>query len=157
MGSLHQAFVFDDTAYRRNLAPLLDREDDTALEAFLHDHRAQLSLPEPELPEGESFAVRAAWALSAFYDARQDIGLGAAAPKFRTALMELYPEGRVFVGGGSLPGLPGLYQSAAHVAGSVTLLERLLAEYPQHSGTITPVLTMLQRAASVGKGLYVQL
>ena len=152
MSNLHQAFVFDEAAFRRDLAPILDRQDTTALESFLHDHRAQLSAPEPD---DEHFAARAAWALTAFYDAVKNIGLGSAASKCRFGLIDLYPEGRVFVGGGALPVVPGAFQSASYVAQSAAILEQLRADFPLKAELIDPVLGMLHAAARAEQGLYI--
>jgi hypothetical protein len=152
MSNLHQAFVFDEAAFRRDLAPILDRQDTSALEEFLRDYRSQLSGPEPD---DDHFAARAAWALTAYYDATKNIGLGSVASKCRFGLIDLYPEGRVFVGGGVLPVVPGAYQSAGYVAESVGILERLRAEFPHKAELIDPVLTMLQSAADAQQGLYI--
>jgi hypothetical protein len=154
MNNLHQAFVFDEAAFRRDLAPILDRQDTTALESFLHDHHAQLSAPEPDK---EHFAARATWALSAYYDATKNIGLGSVASKCRFGLIDLYPEGRVFVGGGALPIVPGAFQSATYVAESAAILEQLVADFPLKADIIDPVLTMLHAATASGKGLYLLL
>ena len=166
MSKHHQAFVFDEAAFRRELAPLLDRQADAALESFINDHRARLRDPETgaalelswrQEPENEGFARRAALALTAFYDPTANIGLGSSAQKCRFALMDLYPEGRVFVGGGSLGVPEGHFQSAGYVAESVVILERLQAEHRQKADVIDPVLTMLQAALHTGRGLYILL
>lgn len=163
MSKPHLAFVFDEAAFRRDLAPLLDRHEDVALESFINDHRARLRDPETgealglswrEKSENEGFARRAALALTAFYDPTANIGLGSAAEKLRFSLMDLYPEGRVFVGGGLLGVPEGYFQSAGYVAASVVILERLRAEHRLKADIIDPVLAMLQMAASAGHGLY---
>jgi hypothetical protein len=158
MSKQHQAFVFNEAAFRRDLAPIFDRQDAAALESFLHDHKTKLTAPEPrsegESEGGGSFAERAAWALSAYYNADRDIGLGSVASKCRFALMDLYPEGRVFVGGGVVEVAGGHFQSAEYVAGSVQILEHLRAEHPLKADVIDPVLNMLHAAASAGQGLY---
>ena len=82
--------------FATTLAPILDRHDDAALESFLHDHRSRLSASEPD---HDHFAARAAWALTAYYDVAKNVGLGSTASKCRFGLIDLYPEGRVFVAG----------------------------------------------------------
>ena len=166
MSTLHKAFVFDEAAFRRELAPILDRHDDTALENFISDHRAELRDPETgtalelswrEKPENEGRGRRAALALTAYYDPTANIGLGNAASKYRFALMDLYPEGRVFVAGGSLGVPEGYFQSAPYVAESTAILERLRSDFPLKADVIDPVLAMLQTAATASRGLYILL
>lgn len=156
MSKSHRAFVFDEAGFRRELAPLLQRNDSAGLQHFLHDHQAQLRNPETGAPltdDDDHSAPEVA--LTAFYDPATDIGLGSAAEKLRFALIDLYPEGRVFVGGGQLPGIAGEFQSAEYVAGSVPLLEQLRHDHPQQRAVIDPVLHLLQTAAAAGKGLYI--
>jgi hypothetical protein len=163
MSNLHKAFVFDEAAFRRDLAPLLDRHDDTALEHFIDDHRGRLRSPRTgaALEQGwrddtayDGFGRRAALALTAYYDPTANIGLGSAASKCRFGLIDLYPEGRVFVGGGALGTPEGHYQSASYVAESVAILERLRADFPLKAEIIDPVLTMLGAAAQAQQGLF---
>jgi hypothetical protein len=149
MSNLHQAFVFNEAGFRRELAPILDRHDDVALERFLTEQQARLTGKEPDK---DSFAARAAWALTAFYNPAKNIGLGGNASKCRFGLIDLYPEGRVFVGGGTLEVVGGAFQSAEYVAESVVILERLRAELPLKAEIIDPVLAMLKAAA--GQGVY---
>ncbi|WP_309716122.1 hypothetical protein [Armatimonas sp.] len=164
MSNLHKAFVFDEAAFRRDLAPILDRHDDAALEHFISDHRAQLRNPrngghiESDWRDDaafDGFARRTTLALTAYYDPTANIGLGSAASKCRFGLIDLYPESRVFVSGGALGVPDGYFQSASYVAESVAILENLRSELPLKADVIDPVLTMLQAAKSVGQGLYI--
>ena len=166
MSTLHQAFVFDEAGFRRELAPLLDRQDSAALEHFIDDHRSRLRDPKSDAPLETGwrethaitgFPALAALALTAYYDPAANIGLGGAAEKLRFALMDLYPEGRVFVGGGALAVVGGTFQSADYVAKSVEILQTLRAENRLKTDVIDPVLSMLQKAATAGKGLYLTL
>ena len=152
----HRAFVFDEAGYRRELAPLLDRNDSAGLTRFIAEHQEQLRNPETGalLEEGDELNPVAV-ALTAFYDPRANIGLGSAAQTLRFSLIDLYPEGRVFVQGGLLGVPEGYFQSAEYVAGSVEILERLREDYPRKRDIIEPVLTMLRTAAKAGKGLYI--
>jgi hypothetical protein len=164
MSNLHKAFVFDEAAFRRDLAPILDRHDDTALEHFISDQRARLRNPrngvhiESDWRDDaafDGFGRRATLALTAYYDPTANIGLGSAASKCRFGLIDLYPEGRVFVGGGVLEVVGGVFQSAEYVVESVGILETLRADFPLKIEIIDPVLGMLHAAASAGQGLYI--
>ncbi|MCX6368834.1 MAG: hypothetical protein NTX57_19300 [Armatimonadetes bacterium] len=166
MSNLHKAFVFDEAAFRRDLAPILDRHDDTALEHFISDHRAQLRNPrngvhiESDWRDDaafDGFGRRATLALTAYYDPTANIGLGSAASKCRFGLIDLYPESRVFVGGGALGVPDGYFQSASYVAESVAILENLRAQLPLKAEIIDPVLIMLHAATAENKGLYLLL
>ena len=152
MSNLHQAFVFNEAGFRSALAPVLSRQDSDGLERFLTEHRAQLAGKEPD---EDGFAARAAWALTAFYDPTKNIGLGSSASKCRFGLIDLYPEGRVFVGGGALDVVGGVFQSAEYVAESAAILEKLRADFPLKAEIIDPVLAMLHPAARAGQGIYI--
>jgi len=166
MSIKHRAFVFDEQGYRRELAPLLVRKDPVALTGFIEAHWARLRDPRTGTPLQSNGRVvleesgpfnEAALALTAFYNPGADIGLGSAAQSLRFALIDLYPEGRVFVQGGQLEAVGGYYQSAEYVAESVAILEALREEYPRKLEIIDPVLTMLKTAAAASQGLYILL
>lgn len=55
MKTQHQAFVFDETGYRRELALLLIRKDTGALTRFVDEHWARLRDPKTGTPLQENW------------------------------------------------------------------------------------------------------
>jgi hypothetical protein len=173
----HTAFAFDEGAFRRELAPLLDRAlesgETSALDAFIDDHRAALADPSTGEPLSEDWRTAlsgtgvqrlAAVALTSYYDPGRDIGLGAGWQTVRAALTSLAAPARAFVTGGVFgptdrplrpDGRTAYLQSAEYVRQSVAVLEEARTHFRAHADQIDPTLNMLRTAAAVERGLLV--
>lgn len=172
MTMLHRAFVFDDDAFRAELAGLLAEAlhggELGPLRTFIEAHREELSDPE----EGE--ALDASWeskleikdahqygdlAITKYFDPADDLGLGADWQAM-SELLETHglPE-TLLLGApfeGFDPGKQGSYvQSPQMVRDHLRQLDELVGRTPDLAGPIAPLRALLEAAAHRARGLYV--
>lgn len=163
----HKAFVFDDAAFERGLRPLLEQSllsgDVEPLRKFIETHREELSDPYEGAPldeDWESMIERrdpeqyGDFALTMYYDASRDIGLGAQWQPVEGALEARGISAQLLLGSavpGFDPGKQGSYfQSADQVSSALRRLEQ-----SGDDDDVAPALTMFRTAASAGSGLYI--
>jgi hypothetical protein len=172
MSMEHKAFVFDDDAFRAELRDVLigalRTETVAPLRDFIEKHRAELTDPYEGAPLDDDWESQIApkdphqygdFALTKYYDAANDIGLG---PQWQELGERLAREGlgETLLLGSSVdsfdPGKQGSYvQSRDMVRSGFTSLDELLRRKPELAEQLEAVRTMFEAAARRGLGLYV--
>jgi len=163
----HKAFVFDDAAFERGLRPLLEQSlrsrDIEPLRKLIQTNRDELSDPYEGAPleeNWESMIERREpehygdFALTMYYDASTDIGLGAQWQPIEAALEARGISAQLLLGG-VVPGFdPGKQGSYFQSADQVSLAIRRIEQAGNASG-VELALTMFRTAAAAGRGLYI--
>lgn len=170
----HRAFVFDYQAFDEQLKPILERAlttgDTGELVDYIESNRAGLQDPYEgasldgeweEMVETKDAHQYGDFALTGFYDPRDELGLGEDWEHIQELLLQelgtdapvlgntVGPSGRYFD-----PGKMGSYfQSAQQVKHNLEKVRELSAEKPELSSDLDELEEMLE--AAVGKGLYV--
>jgi hypothetical protein len=175
MSMSHKAFVFDYESFQSELRDLLERSLESGavepLKDFIETHRSRLKDPyegEPLAPDWESLVEYkdvhqyGDFAITRYYEPDKDIGLGLSWQEAEETLKEnalgedvvlgtpIGPEGRLFD-----PGKMGSYfQSPVTTRDHLRSVKELVRQRPDLDQRLGPVLAMLERAVTAGKGLY---
>jgi hypothetical protein len=178
MSMSHKAFVFDHAHFERELRERLlaslASDDARPLAAFISANRATLKDPYEGEPLGPDWRdtfrpsdvqAYADFALTKYYDPRDDLGLGTDWQEANDALEQAGLSGQVLLGTAlgtpdrALcfdPGRQGAYfQSQADVRHHLAQLVALEARESRPSAWLRAAQAMLQAAAAAGSGLYV--
>jgi hypothetical protein len=172
----HKAFAFDRRAFDERLAHDLRRAlasgEVARLVAFIEASRAALRWPDSGEPVGVGWADAmtmrdpqeyADLALTAFYDPREDFGLGGIWQSVQGALgwhgldpaivlgTPFGPRSSLFDPGG----MGSYFQTAAEVAERLRALLTLAPASPDETKLLAPAVAMFRRAAAASSGLYV--
>jgi hypothetical protein len=172
MSMIHRAFVFDDDAFRSELAGMLGEAllsgDLTQLRAFIEQHHRKLTDPYEGEPLDASWESQIEskdahqygdFAITKYLDSAEDLGLGAdwqAMGEFLEAhgLPESILLGAPFEGFD--PGKQGSYfQSPQMVRDNLRRLDELVGRTPALARRVAPLRAMLEAAERRVRGLYV--
>ncbi len=172
MTMTHRAYAFAYSAFREELAPVLERalttNDGAELSAFIDAQLDALCDPyegEPlardwrELLDSGDVQELGDFALTKYYDGDLDMGLD---EDYRAISDELKKAGvgdQLLLGGtlgGFDPGRQGAYfQSEGDVQAALRALQELVTATPELAEPLAPLLGLFGQAARSAKGLYV--
>lgn len=173
----HKAFLFDHTAFERELKPILEealaKDDPEKLISFINEHFKTITDPYEGNPLGKSWER---WvspkdahqygdhALTCFYDPKNNLGLSHAWSAIDDLLKKESPALAAAALGQPCgpapnyfdPGKMGAYfQSAEMVVQHLKQINALIAKRPALNAALRPLVVMLDAAAAQSRGLYV--